>query len=412
VSALRTSRSAVARALADPRLQGLRWRIDVKARARRRTILQHPTGIAGRRVESVLVADRPATAQDVAIAERLLAAHRAAGRSAPQDAPAVGQEDLWTAITAHQGRFAAILERGDPGELAAYLCNVSRHDASVGITQGDDEYRRITCERGYREFLALMAKDKLVSLGEALGVLAIENPEQGRFGTSLRCDLAELVERIGARVGADITPPDVDGGLLKVDTGRGLFHERDANAIYTAHLLRQTVRDLPAPRICEIGGGSGRVAYWSRRLGLSSYTVVDLPHVNIVQGYYALKSLPAGDVSLYGEDPPGTFAARLQILPAHAIAELRESTFDLVLNQDSFPEMNAAIVTDYLQWIRRCCRGSLLSINHESKPAYGRGLEHINLPELVATVGGFELTYRFAYWLRRGYAVEHYRVAR
>jgi hypothetical protein len=384
-------------------------RLDVAARARRRAILQHRTGRGRAGVTGVIVADKLPTADDVAIAGRLLAAHRASRASAP--ALAVGaRDDVWTQITADQGGFAAVLQRGDAGELAAYLCNVSRHDASIGITQGDGEHRRLTRDPAYRRFVALMATDKLVSLAEAVGVAAVENPEQGSWGNSLRCDPAELVDRISERIGIDVAPPDVDGGLLKIDTGRGLFHERDANAIYAAYLLRQTTRGLARPRICEIGGGSGRVAYWSRRLGPGSYTLVDLPHVNVVQGWYALKSLPAGDVSLYGEQAAGT-AAGLRILPAHAIAELHEPSFDIVLNQDSFPEMNAATVADYLVWIAHTCQGSLMSINHESKPAYGPDLAHISVPELAAAAGTFELTSRFPYWLRRGYVVELYRVS-
>jgi hypothetical protein len=246
-----------------------------------------------------------------------------------------------------------------------------------------------------------------------VGAAPAENPEQGAYGRRLRRDDGELVGRISARIGIDITPPDVDGGLLKIDTGSGLFGERDCNAIYTASLLRQTVGDIEVPRICEIGGGTGRVAYWSHRLGLRSYTIIDLPHVNVVQGYYALKSLPAGDVVLFGEQPAGASVAdRLRILPAHAIAALEDPSFDLVLNQDSFPEMSAETVIDYLTWIRGCCAGSMMSINQEGKPPYGKGLTHVSVAELTGTVGGFELTYRFPYWLRPGYVVEMYRIAR
>ncbi|MDP2709979.1 MAG: putative sugar O-methyltransferase [Solirubrobacteraceae bacterium] len=394
------------------RLQGLNARLGAKAVQRRRKILQHGRLQLLPQAADVVVADKVATAHDVAIAERLLAAHHAAGRSAPALPPAAQRDDLWTMIASRQGSFAAILQRGDAHELATYLCNVSRHDGSVGITQGDAEYARIVNDRSYREFVALMAKDKLVSLAEAVGALPIENPEQGPLGEPIHYEAAEIVERICACVGIDVTPPDVDGGLLKIDTGRGLFGERDANAIYTAHLLRETARDRQAPRICEIGGGSGRVAYWSRRFGLTTYTLIDLPHVNVVQGYYALKSLPADEVSLYGEAPAGAAAGRLQILPDHATAELRTPLFDVVLNQDSFPEMNAATVEDYLGWIKVCCRGSLMSINHESKPPYGRDMVHVSVPEAIAVAGGFERVQRFSYWLRRGYVAELYRITR
>lgn len=396
---------------AGMRTQLARERLDIRARLRRQKMVQHETGARRPRFRAAVVADKVATGDDVAIAERLLAAHRAAARSAPP-APPAERADVWTRIMAGQRRLASLLRGGDPRELAAYLCNLSRHDASEGLEQGSYGFQRVMGDPSYRRFVALMAGDALVSLAEAVGALAVENPEQGPFGQSIHRDPAELVERISARVGADIAPPEVDGGLLKLDTGRGLFGGRDANAIYTAHLLRQTTLDLRAPRICEIGAGSGRVAYWSRRFGLGSYTVVDLPHINVVQGYYLLKSLAGDEVSLYGEDPPGAASGRVQILPAHAIAELRGPHFDLVLNQDSFPEIDPGTVADYLRWVKRCCEGSMISINHESKPPYGRGRAHLSVPELVDEVGGFQLTHRFPYWLRRGYVVELYRILR
>jgi len=364
----------------------------------------------GRRsVKPVIIADKVATQQDVGIAARLLAAYQAASQSASQSQPEPGRNDVWTMITARQQHFSSLLELGNPNELATYLCNVSRHDASVGITQGDQEFHRILSRRSYRKYLAQMANDKLVSLAEAIGALPVENPEQGSFGRNVRRKPSELVELIAACVGTDIAPPDIDGGLLKIEAGGGFFGERDANAIYTAHLLRQTACRLGASHICEIGGGSGRVAYWSRRFGLTSYTLIDLPHVNVVQGYYALKSLHSDEVSLYGEHSAETLDGRLRILPAHVIKEVCDPDFDLFLNQDSFPEMSTATVIEYLEWIKRS-GGSLMSINHESKPPYGDGLAHVSVPELIKDLGGFESTYRFPYWLRRGYVVELQRV--
>jgi hypothetical protein len=378
-------------------------------RLRRRSIIQHRYGRRPPSVPGTIVPDKLPAQDDEAIAERLLRAHDACERDRPRDEP--GGPDVWTHITATQNRFASILARRDPHELAGYLCNVSRHDASAGIVQGDVEHARIERDGSYRAFVLLMAMDKLVSLAEALGVLAVENPEAGTFGASLRADPRELVERIGERLGIDITPPDVDGGLLKLDGGRGLFGERDLNAIYTAYLMRSIVGSERQQRVCEIGGGSGRVAYWSHQLGLMDYTIVDLPHVNVVQGYYVLKSIAGERVQLYGEQsPPDAASPRLRIVPPHAIDDLGGTPFGLVVNQDSFPEMNVPTVDRYLRWIRGSCDGLLLSINHESKPAYGRGLTHISVPERIAACGGFALRQRFPYWMRRGYVVETYGV--
>jgi hypothetical protein len=103
-------------------------------------------------------------------------------------------------------------------------------------------------------------------------------------------------------------------------------------------------------------------------------------------------------VSLYGEAPK-----QVKILPCH---RLPEEKFELVLNQDSFPEIAENIVVDYLNWIRRYAE-EFISINFESKASYPGG-KHLNVYELVQQVGGFKRTDREAFWLRKGYVVERY----
>jgi hypothetical protein len=236
------------------------------------------------RPEGVLVPDKHATSEDVSIASRLIYAFRAATESTPRQRPA--QRDLWTLIATHQSSFAALLEDGDARRLAGYLCNVSRHDGSIGISQGNLEYARITRDKSYRDFLALMCKDKLVSLAEAVGSFPSENAEQGPYGLGLSAPAEALIDGVSERLGSAIEPPDVDGGLFKLRTDRGLFGERDANATFTAALLRQIAADRHSHSVCEIGAGTGRAAYWSYRLGMRTRTLIDLPHVNVVQGYY------------------------------------------------------------------------------------------------------------------------------
>ncbi|MBA3746903.1 MAG: putative sugar O-methyltransferase [Solirubrobacterales bacterium] len=317
--------------------------------------------------------------------------------------------DLWTMIAEAQQDFARLLARDDPQQLAAYLCNVSRHSASHGIAQGRMEYERIQHDSRYRDFVVRMAHDKLILLAEAVGAIAPDNPEQGELGRGVRSRPEDLVERIEQRLGLTIAPPAVDGAMLKLQTSRGLFGERDLNAIYTAHLLSGLRAGKDAPTsVCEIGGGTGRVALWARRMGLQSYAIIDLPLVNVVQGFYAMKTMPPEDVILYGERPPGSATGCVQILPPHAVDELGDTSFDLFLNQDSMPEMDGAIAARYLAWIARVCREAFVSINHETKPPYGDGMAHVSVPEMVDQVGGLRLQSRYPYWLRRGYVVEIY----
>ena len=292
---------------------------------------------------------------------------------------------------------------GEPRRLARYLCNVARHDASRGLTQGDLEYERILQDVSYRDFILLMTHDKLVALAEALGFIALENPEQGRWGKNLGLDADALVTGISKSLGVDITPPNLDGGLLKMRTGHGYFNERDLNAVFTAHMVRGIAGN--GQSICEIGGGSGRVAYWSVRMSAASYTLIDLPHANVVQGYYLMKALGSDRVRLYGEaEKPGQL---VRIYPCQALGTLDASAFDIVVNQDSFPEMHRDTVADYLRWVRAGRRPRLVSINQESQAMY-QGRRQVSVPEVAAGVVGLERCQRFPYWLRKGYVVEVY----
>ena len=245
-----------------------------------------------------------------------------------------------------------------------------------------------------------MTKDKLVSLAEAFGVIACENPEQGVFGESLYLDTETLAKGISKKLGFPATPPPIDGGLLKIVAGHALFNERDLNAIFTAF----TLATYKPSSVCEIGAGSGRVAYWSHRLGMRRYILVDLPHINAVQGFYLLKALPDAAIRLHGEPLP---EAELAVLPVSAIETVGK--VDVVLNQDSFPEIDRDVVIGYLEWIKRNAR-RFISINHESKPRHRLG-QQLSVPELIAEVGGLRLKSRNPYWLRKGYVIEVYEVS-
>lgn len=256
-----------------------------------------------------------------------------------------------------------------------------------------------------------MAKDKLISLAEAVGAIPCENPEQGVWGFNSQINERELVKKIEERIGICIIPPPIDGGLFKIGTDPYRFGERDCNAIYTAWLMRGLLPRGDATSVCEIGGGVGRVAYWATRLGLNKYTLLDLPHINVLQGFFLLKALPEANIYLYGE--ADNFATKtgssIWVMPYYSRFDNRYKSFNLILNQDSFPEIHADIVVEYLKWIKKSST-TFLSINHESQPSAGCGKLQNNISDLIAEVGGFSLESRHLYWLRKGYVTELYRL--
>ena len=377
-------------------------------RDHREAIISHSIGSHYPEVPSEIVPDLRPAVQDIQITERLLKAYKLciADESASQT---MLKPDVWSMISKLQSSFLGILERNDPPSLANYLCNMCRHDATNGTVQGDLEFNKISNDSGYREFVALMIKDKLVSLAEAVGVVPCENPEQGVWGKSLHMDIDSLVEKVEQAIGLDISPPPIDGGLLKIRSAKALYHERDLNAIYTAWSLKQILSAKKNASICEIGAGSGRVAYWCNRFGFKSYTIFDLPHINVIQGYYLLKSLPDARIVLYGESEGVNNPNQITIRPHFFINKIEPDQFDLVLNQDSFPEINRETVLNYLVWIKKVSRQLFYSINHESRPPTGSDLQQ-NIPALIEEVGGYQRIFRIPYWLRRGYVAELYTI--
>ncbi len=187
-----------------------------------------------------IVEDRIPTCEDVLNAERLLAAFRATPKIELK-------QDIWTRIGNSQSDFFEILYHGSAEDLAAYLCNMNRHSATTGTVQGNSEYARLKRSFFYRRYLARMAADKVLLLAEALGVISLTNPEQ-TSKESPKNDFKKILSNIEKSIGLSLVPPDIDGGLLKIEIGNAKFNERDFNAIYTAQLLK------PFKNVCEIGG--------------------------------------------------------------------------------------------------------------------------------------------------------------
>jgi len=122
-----------------------------------------------------------------------------------------------------------------------------------------------------------------------------------------------------------------------------------------------------------------------------------------------MKALPDTPFRLYGEPANARDEGAITIFPPHCIKEFQPKLFDLVLNQDSFPEIHAHIVRDYLTEIVKISR-SFLSINHESCPPGVAGVHQIRVQDIIEKVGGYQRLWRVPYWLRRGYVMELYKI--
>lgn len=344
------------------------------------------------------------TKEDLKLTERLLKVYK----RAIADRKKSSYEDMWTFLAkGPHSSFFNLLKRENTREIAFYLCNMSRMGITHGITQGEIEFKKIASDSVYRRWLGLFILDELIALAEAFGVITLENPEQGNYGMAIFSDIDEIVKKIENFLGIYIIPPSIEGGAYGIKTKKGDFHYKDVASLYVAWRCRKILKNIQNPSVCEIGAGNGKTAYYSNLLGIKLYTIIDLPHINILQGFYLIKSLPKEKISLYGEKNNGN----ISILPDFAFAKTNCKFFDLTLNQDSFPEIDRKTVLDYLSKIKLYTKNLFLSINQESQNTMMIGdLKQHVVSELVSEVKEFEKVYRFSYWLRKGYVEELYKI--
>jgi hypothetical protein len=250
---------------------------------------------------------------------------------------------------------------------------------------------------------------KLVSLAESQGAALVENPEQGTVGVGLADGVDQLMQRLETSLGLSLDFPAVGAAYGVLAAGR-LIAPDTPDQVYAAARIRDVIREhfsqrTDELRVVEIGAGYGGMAYWLMKLLHESlqYVVVDLPIVNVLQGYFLAQTLGHSQVSLYGEG-----SGRVTILPGHALAAV-EAPFDVLLNKDSMPEIPRDALLGYLRWARDACTGIFYSYNQEAAAEFAGTAQNV-VPQVLTEVGGFARKRRDASWLRRGYVEELYAI--
>lgn len=341
------------------------------------------------------------TVEDTKLCERLIDSyHRSLGLYEREIT-----EGLWSwVVNSHQTNLTAALERRDAKELARLLSGMFREKFMWGISLGvlyAEGHNRLS-----EKLWSLKYLNALVSLAEYLGVVRTECPEQGVIAYALSDGAEKLISRVEEVLGISMDVPRV-GAPHGIRVGRTLVTCDSPEHLYVAaraHRLMGLFLKESTKDVAEIGAGYGGTAYWMVRLGVRSYTIIDLPTTNVLQGYYLSKALGEGQVSLYGEEKRG-----VAVLPTRAIKTITEPAFDLIINENSMPEMPASAVDEYLRWIEQTGR-LFYSYNQEAFSPWG-DTPQVLVPE-AATRHGFRLLERSPSWIRRGYVESVYSLPR
>lgn len=317
----------------------------------------------------------------------------------------ISDDNAWFFIqeTAHQGLFKSA-EKGQTA-FAAYLRDIHHQGLLLGIDQHMDMTSKLKAP-GMSLHNAIRAQDSLIRLAEAVGVLNLENPEQGEWGKNIHLDANLVLKQLDERFGFHVTPPEVAPGRRGLLTDRGIFAVRDIMALYTAWRLKCLCDDIENPHVCEIGGGFGKLAYYVKMFGIHKYTIIDLPQINVAQAYLLSALLPDANLVLNGEqnNQPENF---IQLLPPPCFDLLEDGSVDILINQDSFVEMSTDVAKNYLSIAMKKVSKFILSVNHEAqREMTPGGHKHGVVRNLVSEVGEFKNIYRMPYWLRNGYVEE------
>jgi len=338
------------------------------------------------------------TQPDLKLVERLMAAYRL---SAAEFDGIKGS--MWRDFFDQRHQAAHSAFTGAQTDLAAAIL---RNPVSSDLFWGFDGLTSTKSNMFVLSEEVGMVMDHLIRLSEAVGAQPLENPlayvYRGDAPTVLDATSADsTIHRIETTLGCTLSFPNPypeERGLL---TSRGIISYRAVPALYQASRIKQLLKGIAQPRVLEIGAGLGRAAYFASQLGIRDYTIIDIPMTAICSGYFLGRVLGEEAVQLAGEDFPES-EGRIRILPPSGFLESRDR-YDLVLNADSFVELDESVAQKYWSEIESRA-GIFLSINHEANAHTVR--------QFIESSPRIETYDRNPYWIQKGYVEETARFKR
>jgi hypothetical protein len=298
---------------------------------------------------------------------------------------------LWLMITNKNSDIHDALLKKDGSSLKLFS-NPSSTNLYYGVDNlAADIMARIPDEstEGYEQIRNLLA-----SLGEALGLINIHNPEQIGTRGGGTPELKYILNCL-AHNDENFTFPNPFDGEFGIVTEHGLISYRAVQAYYQSQLLMRICDPTKAGSVLEIGAGMGRTAYFAHLNGMS-YSIVDLPLGLMGQALFLAATL--GEESFRFQNEENSHGHRINLIGPNQFAELSDK-YHVIINVDSLTEMGETTANEYISLISEKAE-LFLSINHD--------VNDFSVNELVKRSHKLKLIYRSQYWLRVGYCEELY----
>ena len=148
--------------------------------------------------------------------------------------------------------------------------------------------------------------------------------------------------------------------------------------------------------VLEIGSGTGKLAHLIAQNKSMKYHCCDLPIPSVVLSAFAEQQFGESKVWLHGEEEN-----KDAVVHVHGCSVPENIMFNLIVNQDSIPEMPKNIATEYIRKIESQLNtgGYFLSINQETTSTNQNPV----LPIVNDVCSKMRLIYRCPCWNRPGY---------
>jgi len=238
------------------------------------------------------------------------------------------------------------------------------------------------------------AADHFLALGEYTLTTNYFSPEGLVSPVKKKVIIKHIIQEIvEAKFERNFIFPNPYKNEIGLDTKFGVASIRVPAAIHQALRAREL-----GLKICEIGPGLGRTAYFSKLLGAKQYTLVDLPIPSLCQAYFLGSSLPNENFT-FNHENLNELDGFIFRQPEKFIQECDQ--YDLILNVDSLTEMDIDVARAYLKnFVGKT--NQFLSINHEGN--------EFSVRELTAEIPEYRLISRNRSWIRQGYVEELYQI--
>ena len=263
---------------------------------------------------------------DTKIIARIIAAYKLAVAAAPTPSDSLWERSFFDLKRdVHEA-----LGESDPSNVRDLLRDPRKTDLLYGF-----EGLSRSLMHNPREGLGLQVYLNLLALSEAIAARSLWSPEYFAYNpgyVEFFPNVETLLKTIDKHIGFRVTFPNPFAGEVGLPTSRGIASFRAIQSLYQAWLVASLVRRADSrvleSRVLEIGAGTGRTAYYANQLGITNYTIIDLPMTNVAQANFLGRTLGEDAITLVGET---NYPSRISILPSAAFFKSTDK-YDLAVN--------------------------------------------------------------------------------